>query len=260
MSTIKVVGLKPTLHGTLEVETLTKMAPQVRKRIRQLLDRQNSQKLLKVKIEIPNKQSGPWKTETLTATKEHERIGLLRAMFSESGRYVPAGTYKRLTRDNDVIMSSTPDEVRDHLFFVSKAHGDVLINGLGLGLALKMILDKKEHGPVVKTVTVIEKSEDVIKLVAPTYLKDKRVTIIQADAFTYKPKQRFNVVWHDIWDAISVANLPEMHRLHRKYGSKCDWQGSWCRKWCEKSRLTNLRERKEREKQIHQKQIRLRSR
>ena len=68
------------------------------------------------------------------------------------------------------------------------------------------------------------------------YIKDKRVTIINADAFEWKPPkdQRYDVVWHDIWDNICGDNLPEMTKLHRKYGKKTDWQGSWCKYECKR--------------------------
>ena len=106
-----------------------------------------------------------------------------------------------------------------------------MINGLGLGVTLKLVLAK----PEVKNVTVIEKSADVIKLVAPTYCEDPRLVILNKDAFEYNPPKgvRYDAVYHDIWNNISSDNLPEMHKLHRKYGRRCAWQGSWCREWCE---------------------------
>ena len=36
---------------------------------------------------------------------------------------------------------------------------------------------------------------------------------------------------HDIWDDICLDNLETMATLHRKYGRRCDWQGSWKRDW-----------------------------
>ena len=73
-----------------------------------------------------------------------------------------------------------------------------------------------------------------IKLIAPHY-NDPRLEIIHADAFEWKPPKgvRYNCVWHDIWDYICTDNLPEMHKLHRKYGRRCDYQESWCRSVCE---------------------------
>ncbi len=132
-------------------------------------------------------------------------------------------------------MQYTQSEIRDHLSFIRVAKrygGHILINGLGLGVALTEIL-KSEN---IKNITVIEKSKDVINLVAPSFQYDKRVNIINADAFTRKPPKgiRYTAVWHDIWDNIGGDNLPEMTKLHRKYGKRTDWQGSWAKELCKR--------------------------
>ena len=128
-------------------------------------------------------------------------------------------------------MSNTPDEIRDHRVFIHQAKGDILINGLGLGVILEILLPK----PEVTSITVIEKDPEVISLVAPYFKDEKKLTIINADALEYtSPKgKRYNAVWHDIWDDITLSNLKDMKKLHRKYGRKCDWQGSWARWMCE---------------------------
>jgi hypothetical protein len=189
---------------------------------------------MKVDIDVPDGISGKWKVETINISGEDAKWDIMRACISSSsgGRYVPEGVYKYLKRGDVVVMSNTPDEIRDQLGFVYNATGDVLINGLGLGVTLKLILAK----PEVTSVTVIEKSEDVIKLVSPTYLIDKRVNIINADAMEYKPPKgkKFNAVWHDIWDYICGNNINDMIKLHRRYGNRTKWQGSWARYQCER--------------------------
>src|SRR5262249_14419804 len=108
----------------------------------------------------------------------------------------------------------------------------------GLGIAAQIALGK----PEVSTVTAIELSIDVICLVA-AHLADHRLTIIHADAFGWTPPKamRWNVVWHDIWDDICADNLKQIAVLHRRYGRRCDWQGSWCRAECERARQIWLR-------------------
>lgn len=97
-------------------------------------------------------------------------------------------------------MSNTPDEIRDFQSFVRKAKGKILINGLGLGVLLKALLEKED----VTQITVIEKSEDVIKLVSGS-ITDKRVSIINADAFEYKPpKGEHMIVYGMIYGIIYV--------------------------------------------------------
>lgn len=190
---------------------------------------------MNVEIKVPDGESGPWKVETFVVSEEDAARFNMRAMFHPGCRTIEPGTYKKLTRNGSIIMSNTPAEISDHLTFIYRARrwgGDILINGLGLGVALTAILER-EHCIYI---TVIEQSEDVIKLVAPTFADDPRISIIHADAFTYKPEKgkRFTCVWHDIWDNICADNLPEMTKLHRKYGSKTDWQGSWCKHLCKR--------------------------
>ena len=143
------------------------------------------------------------------------------------GRAVPVGeTYTRLMRDSTLIMTDTPAEMRDHWEAVFMARGNCLLNGLGLGMVLKNILLK----PEVKSITVVEISQDLIDLISPFYT-DSRVTYVCHDALTFQPPKgmRYQVVWHDIWDYICSDNLEAMKTLHRKYGHRSVWQGSWCK-------------------------------
>lgn len=176
---------------------------------------------------VKNGKSGNWEIDEFIVPERD--FSQVISMF-KTGRSVPAGTYKRLTRGNVVVMSNTPDEIRDFMHFVRRATGTVLINGLGLGVVLTQVLAKD----YVSKVIVVEKSEDVINLVSGAF-NDARLTIIHSDAFDYKPPKgiRFNAVWHDIWDYICTNNLPQMTKLHRKYGKIADWQDSWAKQLCE---------------------------
>lgn len=193
-----------------------------------------------VKVDVPEGESGDWKIERFTVSNEDIVVHNIRCSFKAGmgGRTMEAGTYTKLTRNGAVIMSDTPAEIADHSYFArSRAKGHVLINGLGLGWIVEVLLQKKE----VKTITVIEKSKDVIDLVKQHYYdkcpKDKHLIIVHADALEYKPEkgQRYDAVWHDIWDNICADNLEDMKTLHRKYGRRTDWQGSWCRYQCEQA-------------------------
>lgn len=181
----------------------------------------------KYKVSVPEGESNDWKIERFTVSEDDETLERLRAMMHRTRRYARAGNYTRLMRRFDVIMSDTHDEIRDHFEVIHRAHGNCLINGLGLGMVLQAIARK----PEVERVTVIELSSDVISLAAPHYraMFGNKIEIIQADAYEYKPERgsHFGVVWHDIWDFICEDNLEGMKRLHRKYGRLTDWQGSW---------------------------------
>lgn len=177
--------------------------------------------------------SGAWSVETFDVSKDQSEMTLLRmAMSGRPGDYIPPGTYKRLSRGAVVVMSNTPMEIRSNRAIVRAARGDVLINGLGLGMVLEAVLAK----PDVSSVTVVEKSADVIALVGPTFAREPRVTIVHDDALDYAPPRgrSFDAVWHDIWDYICADNLGDMKRLHRRYGRRSIWQQSWMRDECER--------------------------
>ena len=184
------------------------------------------------KVDLTIGKSNNWSIEQFEVGKENADFERIRSMFN-GGRGVPAGKYTALKRNGQTIMSDTPDEIRDLFSIIKNAREHVLINGLGLGVVLKACLDNE----AVTHVTVIENSLDVIHLVG-TYYEDRygdKLTIIFGDAFDYKPPVniKYGAVWHDIWDNICTDNLPEMHKLHRKYGRRAYWQGSWCRDVCE---------------------------
>ena len=179
-------------------------------------------------VSLPNAEHEPWKLEQFTIDKEDAMM----ALFHYKGRAPSPGTYTRLMRNRTVVMSDVPAEKRDHIDPVLNATGHILLNGLGIGMVLNACLRK----PEVTKATVIEISQDLIDIVGPHYLTDKRVEIICADAMNYAPPKgvRYGMVWHDIWDDICSDNLPDMHKLHRKYGKRADWQGSWARWQCER--------------------------
>lgn len=177
------------------------------------------------KVTVPEGQRGAWRVERFEISKMDAAM----AMFSYRARTPQPGTYTRLLRGRSIVMSDTWAEMRDHSYAVHMAKGHVLLNGLGIGMVLAACLRK----PEVTKVTVIEIDQDVIALVGPHYT-DSRVEIVCADAVTYQPPKgiRYGMVWHDIWDNITSDNLPQMKALHRKYGRRTDWQGSWCRAEC----------------------------
>jgi hypothetical protein len=186
------------------------------------------------KVNIPEGEKNGWVVRRITVTEDQSKWDRIRNAVHGSRRYTPAGTYTQLlTPGRNIMMSDTPDEIRDHMTMIYRAKGHVLINGLGIGVVLQACLNKDE----VTHATIIELSQDVIDLVAPHYREKygERLTIIKADALEYAPPkgERYGAVWHDIWPYICNDNLEEMKRLHRKYGRRTEWQGSWCRELIE---------------------------
>lgn len=177
------------------------------------------------KVNVPEGISGNWKIDQFTVSEREAMI----AMLHHKHRTPSSGKYTRLMHYGEVVMSDTDAEMRDHWQTVKKAKGHILINGLGLGMVLLNCMMK----PKVERATVIELSEDVIRLVAPHYQKmyGNRLEVIQADAMTWQPPKgvRYGMVWHDIWTYICGDNYEQMKTLHRRYERIAEWQDSWCR-------------------------------
>lgn len=130
---------------------------------------------------------------------------------------IPCGHYVRLKHKGNIVMSNTPMERRTNRYFTANAHGDVLIGGLGIGMILLDIQDKAS----VKSITVLEKNQEVIDLVAPQLPLNDKIKIICADVFTWKPAKdvKFDCIYMDIWDSINRDVYEyEMKPLKRKYG------------------------------------------
>lgn len=150
---------------------------------------------------------------------------------------LPGGTYTYLRRltdstlydqpPGDVVMEDTPFELKTHLGFVMRAHGKVLVTGLGLGCVLRGLL----QNPRVDHVTCIENSKDVLKLVAP-HMPTERLTIIEAEAleWTCKNKEKFDCGWHDLWTDRDSGE-PHLDIWHGRLLVNCSrtvrYQGAW---------------------------------
>lgn len=178
-----------------------------------------------ISVTVPDGVCGNWRVETFTVSEKEARFANINV---RGYQMIYPGTYKRLMRGKTVVMSNTPMEVRTNMGFIFRARGNVLVNGLGLGMVLTAILGN----PDVSAVTVIEKHAEVIQLVGPSFT-DSRVSIIHADALEWKPPPgiRYDAVWHDIWDDITEDNLPDMKLLSRRYGRRANWQGCWAREY-----------------------------
>jgi spermidine synthase len=151
----------------------------------------------------------------------------------------PPGTYVTLRITDEigkprVMMSDLYYERVTCLEVVKRAHGDVLVAGLGIGMILHPILRKES----VRSVTVIEKYQDVVDLVLPTLPASEKLAVLLDDIYTWKPGrgQCYDVIWFDIWPDIEATRLPEMARLHRRFrgylnrANPACWMESWHRK------------------------------
>jgi hypothetical protein len=183
-------------------------------------------------VTVPEGQSGDVRIARFEVSADEASIHRIRS----GGRAVRSGTYTGLYRSGYLWMSDTPAEKRDHLTFVHEAaYRDArraVINGLGLGVVVSALLcvETIEH------IDVVEIDADVIALVGPHYERlaaeaGKTITVHHADAYTiqWPVGTTWDVAWHDIWRDLCTDNLPQMAKLHRRYGRRVQWQGSWAR-------------------------------
>lgn len=176
-------------------------------------------------VEVPDAACDTCSVSSITVTPEDTRLSNLRAVIRGMPEMILSpGIYKRLCVDGELMMSNTQFEYRTNHRFVHEAHGCVLVTGLGLG----MILRPLAANPNVESITVIERSPDVIALVAPTYddlVQSGMLTIICADAFSPKltglPAKSFDCAWHDIWPSFgSTEDRDEYARMKRLWRSR----------------------------------------
>lgn len=141
--------------------------------------------------------------------------------------------YARLKIDGETMMSETPMEQRTNSTFVIDAHGDVLIGGLGLGMIIMAIQNKED----VRSITVLEKSQDVIDAIQHQLPLNNKVNIICADVFDWKPDKKYDCIYMDIWYYPNQEAYEEMKTLKRKYGhylkSKNESPKRFNTCWCE---------------------------
>lgn len=124
------------------------------------------------------------------------------------------------------IMQDSEGEYREHQWLWDNATGDVLIGGLGIGLCNAGLISN----PNITSITIIEKSQDVINLVWPHCLKDNRFNLVHADIETWTPPQdsQWDIAWFDTWCTDNTLSSQEYKELiTTKYSSYCSELSFW---------------------------------
>ena len=154
---------------------------------------------------------------------------LIRSYITPSVRVMDADRYRNnpyyvnvkkdfefpaVLEDGNEWMTLTPVDLDTSDEAIERAHGKVVTFGLGLGYYAYMVSCKEN----VESITVVEKSEDVIALfkefILPQFSHPEKVKIVNADAFEYAkhtmPAESFDVAFVDTWrDASDGAPMYE---------------------------------------------------
>ena len=185
---------------------------------------------------LPEATIGEWSIEHFEVTEEEANLSVIREMVnrttSEMLHATPAGTYVRLKQGDRIWMSNTRMEQITNQEFLDRAHGDVLMAGLGIGMLLPDLYANRR----VSKIVVVEKHQEVIDLVSP-YFVDPKLQIVHADIHKWVPlaDERFNTIYFDIWSDICEDNFPEMRELLRVFWRRLvyahqdqhRWMGAW---------------------------------
>jgi len=179
---------------------------------------------------IKTGKRGKWTIEHFDVSQDQA------ALESYRNRRIFPGRYTRLYHEKrGVVMSDGTSEMLDlhslenALVYSDFTNGACHVNGLGLGIAAKMILDATKSSESI--VYIVEIDPDVITLVGCQLHKmyGNRIIFLNCDALEYKPpaKSRFDIVWHDIWDELDPDNLSQARMLKRRWRKHAVWQGVW---------------------------------
>ena len=135
--------------------------------------------------------------------------------------------YLTLSKNNNIWMCVTPNEINTMKPHLSKARGHVITFGLGLGYFAFMAASKKE----VSKVTIIEKDENVINLflenLLPSFPNKNKVEIIKEDALIFINKDHlvnYDYAFFDLWHN-AEDGLPLYIKI-KELGINCD-SGYW---------------------------------
>jgi len=113
-------------------------------------------------------------------------------------------------------MTDIPQEQVQHRDVVKKCSGHVLVGGLGLGYVVTLLAKKRS----VKSITVIERSKDVIKLVWKHTDHKGKGKVVRGNLFDYLKtnKRKYDYMYFDIWQSDGERTLVDYVIPLRKLG------------------------------------------
>ncbi|HEX8513240.1 MAG TPA: hypothetical protein VF688_09045 [Allosphingosinicella sp.] len=136
----------------------------------------------------------------------------------------PVSDVISLDRGSDTWMSLMPVEVESQQIAVDCASGHVAVFGLGLGWSAALCAMKAE----VEAVTVVDRDCELIALHREMRLFDRlpggagaKVSIVEADAFGWRPDRAVDLLAADIWlPIVGGDRVAEVRRMQSNVGAK----------------------------------------
>lgn len=137
------------------------------------------------------------------------------------GEYIDGYMYKRkgevcvnileLHGPNNIWMRISPMEIESSYMFIKHAKGIVGVVGLGLGYVVQELAKKKD----VEKIIVYEKEKDIIDLYYMNFKENKKIKIINEDAYKAKGKN-FDYFYVDIYEYKLDTKVVEDFKLFNK--------------------------------------------
>lgn len=173
-------------------------------------------------IKIENKKIGAFELRQESYKPYRGIIADDMKIFPDMSEFATLGFFEEefffpaVLEDGNEWMTLTPVDLDTCQDAIKRARGKTVTFGLGLGYYAYMCSEK----PEVETITVIEKSPDVIKLfnehILPQFSHPEKVIIVNEDAFEYAektmPRKNFDFAFVDTWRDASDG-LPMYERM-----------------------------------------------
>ncbi len=166
-------------------------------------------------LDIPEGKLGDWSIIHKKYKAEHEfstatfRTAIIGGQRKRPVRYNVPTRFHALCEGEGIWMTDWPVEQAQCDSNLKPIRGGrILVGGLGLGLCATILARRKD----VEHVTVVEDSQEVVKLVAE-HLRVPRgkLTVVVADLFEYLDTRhercQFDWAFHDIWQSDSLGTL-----------------------------------------------------
>jgi hypothetical protein len=171
--------------------------------------------------------------KTVPAMQAIDIIGMRQAVLSgQKGLVVrlrhPLTYHELQDSSHGTWMTTHPMELSQMIPALKRARGDVLVGGLGLGVIAHLMAQK----PKIRSVTVVERDPNIIRLIKP-YIHPK-VQLVEADLFEFAKNLKANTYQYaflDIWQKCGewewIKTIVPLRRiLHDKIIRTDCWQES----------------------------------